>query len=81
MRKVFIVTGANGFLGNNIVRKLVERNVEVRCLVLPNDNVKALEGLNCKIYKGDVTKKNTYTRRSRIICNTLCSNSIYKSKV
>ena len=59
MRKVFIVTGANGFLGNNIVRKLVERNVEVRCLVLPNDNVKALEGLNCKIYKGDVTKKNT----------------------
>ena len=59
MRKVFIVTGANGFLGNNIVRKLVERNVEVRCLVLPNDNIKALEGLNCKIYKGDVTKKNT----------------------
>ena len=59
MRKVFIVTGANGFLGNNIVRKLVEQNVEVRCLVLPNDNIKALEGLNCKIYRGDVTKKNT----------------------
>lgn len=59
MRKVFIVTGANGFLGNNIVRKLVEQNVEIRCLVLPNDNTKALEGLNCKIYRGDVTKKNT----------------------
>lgn len=59
MRKVFIVTGANGFLGNNIVRKLVEQNVEIRCLVLPNDNIKALEGLNCKIYRGDVTKKNT----------------------
>ena len=52
MRKIFIVTGANGFLGNNIVRKLLEQNVEVRCLVLPNDNIKALEGLNCKIYKG-----------------------------
>lgn len=59
MRKVFIITGANGFLGNNIVRKLVEKNVEVRCLVLPNDNIKALEGLNCKIYRGDVTNKNT----------------------
>ena len=59
MRKVFIVTGANGFLGNNIVRKLVERNVEVRCLVLPNDNIKALEGLNCKIYIMKKLKKYT----------------------
>ena len=59
MKEVYIVTGANGFLGNNIVRKLLEKNVEVRCLVLPDDNVKALEGLDCKIYKGDVTKKET----------------------
>ena len=59
MKEIYIVTGANGFLGNNIVRKLLEKNVEVRCLVLPDDNVKALEGLDCKIYKGDVTKKET----------------------
>ena len=59
MKEVYIVTGANGFLGNNIVRKLLEKNVEVRCLILPEDNGKALEGLNCKIYRGDVTKKET----------------------
>ena len=59
MEQVYIVTGANGFLGNNIVRKLLEKNVEVRCLVLPEDKCDALEGLNCKIYKGDVTKKET----------------------
>lgn len=60
MKKVFIITGANGFLGNNIVRKLVEdKDNEVRALVLPNDKINALDGLNCKIYEGDVTKKNS----------------------
>lgn len=58
--RVFIVTGANGFLGNNIVRILLENNLgEVRALVLPNDNVQALKGLDCKIYKGDVTDINS----------------------
>ena len=60
MKKIYIITGANGFLGNNIVRKLVKNDEnEVRALVLPQDKVNSLEGLNCKIYKGDVTKKET----------------------
>lgn len=60
MKKIYIITGANGFLGNNIVRKLIENEEnEVRALVLPQDKVNSLEGLNCKIYKGDVTKKET----------------------
>lgn len=60
MKKIFIITGANGFLGNNIVRKLVNnKDNEVRALVLPEDNVTSLDGLSCKIYKGDVTKKDS----------------------
>lgn len=58
MNKVFIITGANGFLGNNIIRKL-PKDVQIRALVLPNDKLHSLDGLNCKIYKGDVTKKET----------------------
>ncbi len=62
MKKVYIVTGANGFLGNNIVRKLVKNNeIEVRALILPNSQTNSLKGLNCKIYEGDVTKKETLT--------------------
>lgn len=60
MKKIYIITGANGFLGNNIVRKLEKyQDSEIRAFVLPNDKTKALNGLNCKIYYGDVTKKET----------------------
>lgn len=59
MKNIFIVTGANGFLGNNIVRKLVKNpDNEVRALILPNSN-NILSNLNCKIYEGDVTKIET----------------------
>ena len=60
MKKIYIITGANGFLGNNIIRKLEQnKENEIRALVLQNDTIKSLEGLNCKIYYGDVTKKET----------------------
>lgn len=58
-KKIYIVTGANGFLGNNIVRKLLNNNEEVRALVLPDADLSSLKGLNCKIYNGDVTKLET----------------------
>lgn len=58
MKKVFIVTGANGFLGNHIVRGLAEKE-EVRALVLPEDKSAALENVKCKIYRGDVTQIET----------------------
>ncbi|NMD37561.1 MAG: NAD-dependent epimerase/dehydratase family protein [Christensenellaceae bacterium] len=57
MKRVYIVTGANGFLGNNIIRKLAEnKDNEIRALVLPQENTRPIEGLNCDIYLGDVTK-------------------------
>lgn len=58
MQRVYIVTGSNGFLGNNVIRKLIKnKENEVRALVLPNDKVDSLEGIDCKRYVGDVTKK------------------------
>ncbi len=58
VQKVFIITGATGFLGNNIIRKLnQDGESEIRALVLKDDSIKSLEDLKCKIYYGDVTKK------------------------
>lgn len=60
MKKIFIVTGATGHLGSTIVRTLCELKLgEVRCLVLPNDDAAALKGLDCKIFFGDVTDKDS----------------------
>ena len=60
MKNIYIITGANGFLGNNIV-KLHEKNNEneIRALVLPNDKIDALKGLKCEKFLGDVTKIET----------------------
>lgn len=56
--RIYIVTGANGFLGNTIVRKLSENtNDEIRALILEGDGIKALEDVNCQKYYGNVTKK------------------------
>lgn len=60
VKKIYIITGATGFLGNNIIRKL-EKNVdsEIRTFVLNGESIKSLENLKCKIYYGDVTKEET----------------------
>ena len=60
VKKIYIITGATGFLGNNIIRKL-EKNAdsEIRAFVLNGESIKSLENLKCKIYYGDVTKEET----------------------
>lgn len=54
MDRVFIVTGACGHLGNNIIRKLIEKGEKVRGLILPKENILALKGLDIEIQKGNV---------------------------
>lgn len=57
---IYIVTGANGFLGNNLVRQLTtDPKNQVRALVSSPDHADALQGLNCQIFVGDVTKPDT----------------------
>lgn len=60
MQKIYIVTGANGFVGNNLIRKLVENpKNQVRALVSSAQRAEALQGLDCEIFVGDVTKIET----------------------
>jgi dihydroflavonol-4-reductase len=54
VRKCF-VTGGTGFVGAHVVRRLVERQDRVTCLVRPTSNRKLLEGLLVDIAIGDAT--------------------------
>jgi dihydroflavonol-4-reductase len=58
MAKV-LVTGANGFLGHWVVRRLVEDGHSVRVLVRPTSDLSELEGLEFEKAYGDVTDPST----------------------
>ena len=55
MSDVAAVTGATGFIGSAVVRKLLAQGRAVRALVEPGANAKNLEGLNVERIACDVT--------------------------
>ncbi len=52
MKKIVIITGANGFLGNNIIRMLDKNKYEIRALYHSNCN--NIDDLECFKYQGDI---------------------------
>lgn len=60
--KTFIITGASGFVGNNLIREIDSRygnDATVRAIVLPKTDTSSLAGLACTIFEGDVTRPET----------------------
>ncbi len=54
-----LITGANGFLGSWLARRLAERGDDVRCLVRPNSDASSLENARLSVVAGDVTQPAT----------------------
>ncbi len=52
---MIVITGANGHIGNVLIRELITRRQIARALVLPNDDCRSLTGLDIEIVHGDVT--------------------------
>ena len=50
-----LVTGANGFIGSNVVKRLLDEESEVNVLVRKTSDLKFLEGLNVTWFYGDIT--------------------------
>lgn len=50
----YLVTGANGFVGSNVVRALLDAGHEVKGLIRESSNTLNLEGLDVRTVKGDI---------------------------
>ncbi len=59
MTKLNLVTGANGHLGNNLVRVLLDKSERVRASVRDTTNTAPFEGLDCEIVQADLMDKDS----------------------
>jgi dihydroflavonol-4-reductase len=59
--KVFI-TGATGFIGNEVARRFASTDHEVTCLVRASSNVEELKKLNANLAMGDVLNRESLDR-------------------
>ncbi|MBU2631737.1 MAG: NAD-dependent epimerase/dehydratase family protein [Proteobacteria bacterium] len=57
MEKIALVTGANGHLGNNLVRRLIAKGQRVRAGVRNLENTDPFKGLNCEVVFADLLDK------------------------
>jgi dihydroflavonol-4-reductase len=57
-----LVSGANGHLGNNLVRLLLQKGIPVRATVRNIHNKKPFEGLNCEVVQADITDKASFVK-------------------
>jgi dihydroflavonol-4-reductase len=74
-----LVTGAGGFLGNNVCRRLIERGHQVRALVHSDKSLTALADLpSLQLCKGDVLDpKSLKTATARIQGVIHCGGFVY----
>lgn len=61
-QQLSLVNGANGHLGNNLVRQLISRGIRVRASVRDLNNKKSFEGLDCEVVQSDITDKQSLMR-------------------
>ncbi|MCK5567197.1 MAG: SDR family oxidoreductase, partial [Actinomycetia bacterium] len=49
-----LVTGSTGFIGNVLIRKLLERGQKVRAFLRPTSDLIALKGLSVEKFTGNI---------------------------
>ena len=52
-----ILTGATGFIGTHLVRRLAQTGHEMVCLIRETSDVSMLEEVGATLVRGDVTDK------------------------
>ncbi len=61
-KSLVLVSGANGHLGNNLVRLLIKKGIPVRASVRNIKNIACFTGLDCEVVEADITDKASFVR-------------------
>ncbi|MFT3993323.1 MAG: NAD-dependent epimerase/dehydratase family protein [Dysgonomonas sp.] len=77
-KNLVLVTGANGHLGNNLVRLLISKGYQVRASIRNIKNTKPFEGLDCEVVQADITDKVSMVRALRGIETFYAVGAVFK---
>jgi len=55
----YLVTGATGFLGPYLIKKLISNGHTCKCLVRQNSDIRFLKNIDAEIVQGDITRPDT----------------------
>lgn len=77
-KPISLITGANGHLGNNLLRLLLSKGENVRAGVRNINTTYAFEGLNCKIVHADLTNKESLVSALQNVTNLYAVGAAYK---
>ncbi|MBD8387235.1 NAD-dependent epimerase/dehydratase family protein [Dysgonomonas sp. BGC7] len=77
-KNLVLVTGANGHLGNNLVRLLISKGYQVRASVRNIKNTKPFEGLDCEVVEADITDKNSMLHALRGVETFYAVGAVFK---
>ncbi|WP_137906121.1 NAD-dependent epimerase/dehydratase family protein [Chryseobacterium sp. 2VB] len=61
-KNLVLVSGANGHLGNNLVRLLIKEGFHVRASVRSIQNKECFRDLNCEVVQADITDKVSFVK-------------------
>jgi dihydroflavonol-4-reductase len=68
-KEISLVTGANGHLGNNLVRLLLSENKRVRATVRNISKQESFEGLDCEVVQADITDRESLKKAFEGVTN------------
>ncbi len=61
-KNLVLVSGANGHLGNNLVRLLIKKGFQVRASVRNIQNTNCFKDLDCEVVQADITDKTSFVK-------------------
>ena len=78
-----LITGADGMLGSNLVKLLLDRGHEISVLIHPSSNSVSLEGLKITKHFGDILQLETLNpaiEGNDAVIHTAASTRIWPSR-